>query len=175
MNHFQIATFGHWNPSLLSQIQATTANIVPDGYYYQCQMFYYKNGLVKWKRPSLTAWSSMQSQQNKRAKCYCNAYEDLCEQLCILFDKPNNAQDDVIDADRTDALGNEVVPVDPIHEAGPSDPPNEALHDEPVPTAVGIPSPVLFISDSSDSSSSMWRDLEEYTQATALQILFCPH
>ncbi|KAK4413528.1 hypothetical protein Salat_2765400 [Sesamum alatum] len=134
-------------------------------------------------------------QQNKHAKCYCNAYEDLWEQLYILFDRPNNAQDDVIDVDRfylnvparqegwmvfppppvieapadvpaneaaLDAPTNEAVPVDPVHEVRPSELPNEALHDEPVSTATGIPPPVLFIYDSSDSSSSMWKILEEY-------------
>ncbi|KAK4423161.1 hypothetical protein Salat_1898900 [Sesamum alatum] len=37
--------------------------------------------------------------KNKCAKCYCNAYEDLWEQLCILFDPRPNGQNDVIDVD----------------------------------------------------------------------------
>ncbi|KAK4417206.1 hypothetical protein Salat_2546200 [Sesamum alatum] len=59
-----------------------------------------------------------------------------------------------------DALENKVVPVEPAHEAGPSQPVNEALHAEPVPTNAVPHPPMLYISDS--SSSSMWMVLEEY-------------
>ncbi|KAK4437495.1 hypothetical protein Salat_0083400 [Sesamum alatum] len=51
---------------------------------------------------SLTIYETSITQQNKRAKCYYNAYEDLWEQLCILFDPRPIGQNEVIDADRFD-------------------------------------------------------------------------
>ncbi|KAK4421773.1 hypothetical protein Salat_2127900 [Sesamum alatum] len=83
-------------------------------------------------------------QQNKRVKCYCNAYKDLWEQLCILFDRPNNAQDDVIDADRFDLNVPErqedwvVLPPPPVIEAPADAPTNEAAPDAPANEVVPV-------------------------------------
>ncbi|KAK4434947.1 hypothetical protein Salat_0657700 [Sesamum alatum] len=40
--------------------------------------------------------------ENKPVKCYINAYENLWEALCILFDRDNQERNDVIDAERFD-------------------------------------------------------------------------
>ncbi|KAK4416764.1 hypothetical protein Salat_2501900 [Sesamum alatum] len=43
MHHYHTVRFGRSNSSLLSQIQATTVNMWPDGYYHQQNMFYFRN------------------------------------------------------------------------------------------------------------------------------------
>ncbi|KAK4427157.1 hypothetical protein Salat_1484600 [Sesamum alatum] len=40
--------------------------------------------------------------QNKHARCYVNAAEELWEELCILIDRDNDERNDVIDADHFD-------------------------------------------------------------------------
>ncbi|KAK4413756.1 hypothetical protein Salat_2788400 [Sesamum alatum] len=163
-------------------------------------------------------WQSL-CRQNKRAKWYCNAYEDLWGQLCILFDPRPNGQNDVIDADRFDRMwphlkragavepapdgpNNEPVPnvlhaaqvpdapqAEPAPDVANTEPAPDAMHAaqaldaplvepphhapraiiahdapqaEPVPDDTGQPKHVLYNSDSSSESSSMWRALHEY-------------
>ncbi|KAK4425442.1 hypothetical protein Salat_1738200 [Sesamum alatum] len=87
--------------------------------------------------------------ENKRARCYINAYEDLWEELSRLFDPANYADNDVIDADRFDLN----VP-----------PPEEGWVDAPpcqVKQSVGDSKPGN-LSDSSDYSSSMWGWMQEF-------------
>ncbi|KAK4438915.1 hypothetical protein Salat_0226100 [Sesamum alatum] len=100
-------------------------------------------------------WQSL-CRQNKRAKCYYNAYEDLWEQLCIIFDPRPNNQNDVIDVDRFDlhvvapqegwvllppprliqatvgAPNPEAVPIVVPNEAGATEPAPDGPNNEPV-------------------------------------------
>ncbi|KAK4423653.1 hypothetical protein Salat_1948200 [Sesamum alatum] len=43
MHHYHTVHFGRWNSSLLSEFQATTVNMWPNGYYHQENMFYFRN------------------------------------------------------------------------------------------------------------------------------------
>ncbi|KAK4426860.1 hypothetical protein Salat_1454800 [Sesamum alatum] len=125
-------------------------------------------------------------------RCYYNAYEDLWEELCILFDRPNNRGDEDPDGLRVDlnlpaapegwvAVGDaadgppmlEVAPnVEPDAadtKAVPMEPVNKAGPSEPVNEAPHNATPPTnpvphpqVLIVSDSSSSSMWRALEEY-------------
>ncbi|KAK4433246.1 hypothetical protein Salat_1086900 [Sesamum alatum] len=115
--------------------------------------------------------------QNRKARCYVNAYEDLWPQLCVLFERPNNPQDDVIQADRFDlnVSARDVGWVEaPQHHEGQAAIPAEGNVVVPAEGNAGAPSegdaavaadPVVTLSGSSmdsDSAGSMWRALDEY-------------
>ncbi|KAK4431004.1 hypothetical protein Salat_0862400 [Sesamum alatum] len=119
------------------------------------------------------------------ARCYVNAYEDLWPQLCVLFERPNNPADDVIQADHFDlnvpvrdvgwveapqqhegqaafpAEGNATIPAE-----GNEDVPAEENARGPAEGDVALPTnPVVTLFDSlasSNSAGSMWRALDEY-------------
>ncbi|KAK4434991.1 hypothetical protein Salat_0662100 [Sesamum alatum] len=93
------------------------------------------------------------SYQNKRARCYVNAAEELCEELCILFNRDNEERNDVIDSDHFDL--NVPAPV----EGWVDPPPPRANEDAPI-TAT----PILNNANSSgsSSSSSFWAALDAY-------------
>ncbi|KAK4434480.1 hypothetical protein Salat_0610800 [Sesamum alatum] len=78
-------------------------------------------------------WRSL-CRQNKRAKCYCNAYEDFWEELCILFDRPNNGGDEDPDVLRVD-LNLPAAPEGWV--AAPPPRANEAARGEPA-NEVGV-------------------------------------
>ncbi|KAL0378976.1 UNVERIFIED_CONTAM: hypothetical protein Sradi_3203100 [Sesamum radiatum] len=96
--------------------------------------------------------------EKKFARCYINAYEDMFEDLCVLFGEP---------------VPNEEVVVVPS--AQPGQPEDELLvyHDavsfEEEPAGVNAENPIVLpadvfniISDSSDSSGDFWRVIEGY-------------
>ncbi|KAK4414672.1 hypothetical protein Salat_2880200 [Sesamum alatum] len=91
--------------------------------------------------------------QNKRARCYVNAAEELWEELCILFDRDNEERNDVIDADRFDL--NVPAPA----EGWVDPPPPRANENAPVAAPT-----ILNNVDSSGSSSSsdFWAALDAY-------------
>ncbi|KAK4428808.1 hypothetical protein Salat_1180700 [Sesamum alatum] len=95
--------------------------------------------------------------ENKLARCYVNAYEDLLEELCMLFGVPvENEEAPPVDPPAEDA---------PLVAFGADAQPLEGWVD-PAPVAIeGAPAiqPVVHvISDSSDSSSSLWRFIDDY-------------
>ncbi|KAK4427125.1 hypothetical protein Salat_1481400 [Sesamum alatum] len=104
--------------------------------------------------------------ENKLTRCYVNAYEELLEELCMLFGQPVEDEDA------------------PAADAPPEGPPPVALGAAPQPVAIGaapqlvegfvdpaliqnddelVILPVVHvISDTSDSSSFIWRFIDEY-------------
>ncbi|KAK4435763.1 hypothetical protein Salat_0739800 [Sesamum alatum] len=123
--------------------------------------------------------------QNRKARCYVNAYEDLWPQLCVLFERPNNPADDVIQADHFDLNvpardvgwveapqqhdGQAAFPAEENVDVAAKG--NEAVLAEenaggPAEGDAALPAdPVVTLSDSSsssDSAGSMWRALDEY-------------
>ncbi|KAK4417027.1 hypothetical protein Salat_2528200 [Sesamum alatum] len=56
----------------------------------------------------------------------------------------------------------DVPQAEPTPHVQEAEPAHVAPEGEPVPHDAGAPNPVLYISDSSSSSSSMWKALQEY-------------
>ncbi|KAK4441732.1 hypothetical protein Salat_0508100 [Sesamum alatum] len=92
-------------------------------------------------------WKLM-CQERKKAKWYINTYEDLYEELCMLFgDRDDKANNDAV----TQPIDLNVPQADVV--VGDVSPPknvDKASHNN-----------VVLISDSSDSSSSLWGYIEE--------------
>ncbi|KAK4412865.1 hypothetical protein Salat_2933700 [Sesamum alatum] len=87
--------------------------------------------------------------ENKRAKCYINAYDELWDELSRLFDRANYGENDVIDADIFD------LNLPPREEGWVDAPPPREIEGP-------CPQPVVNLFDSSDSSSSMLKWMEDY-------------
>ncbi|KAK4438812.1 hypothetical protein Salat_0215800 [Sesamum alatum] len=88
--------------------------------------------------------------EKKLARCYVNAYEDLLEELCMLFEAPP-ADPPAEDAPLV-AFGADAQPIE-----GWVDPAPVAIEGAPTIQLV-----VHVIFDRSDSSSSLWRFIDDY-------------
>ncbi|KAL0309139.1 UNVERIFIED_CONTAM: hypothetical protein Sradi_5856200 [Sesamum radiatum] len=109
-------------------------------------------------------------QEKKTARCYINAYEDLFEDLCVLFGEPV-ANERALTVQPPDPAAPAVDPVGHpdgvLLEVGPSI--NNAENPIVIPPTV-----VNILSDSSDSSGEFWRVIEEYYVTTVTLTLCFP-